>query len=313
MSEARAIVIDCDPGHDDAVALLLALAAPERLDVRSVTAVAGNVALDKAERNARALVELARRDDVTVYAGCERPWRRALVTAEPIVGPTGLDGADLPPPARALGQGHAIDVLADMLRKARPRSITLCPLGPLTNFGTLFSRAPELASRVREIVLMGGAIGIGNVTASAEFNIFTDPHAASCVFAAGAPIVMLPLEATHQVIATPERVRAFAQLGTPVGRAIAGLLGRDSGRDLSRFGGRGIPLHDPCVIGYLLWPELFSGFAAHVAIETESELSMGRTVVDRWRSARPPDNAMVIDRVDAEALFSRMTATLARL
>ncbi|HJS30636.1 MAG TPA: nucleoside hydrolase [Alphaproteobacteria bacterium] len=313
MSEARAIAIDCDPGHDDAVALLLALAAPERLDIRAVTTVAGNVPLDRTERNARAIVELARRDDVAVYAGCERPWRRALVTAEHIVGATGLDGADLPPPTRPLAQGHAVDALAELLRQAPARSVTLCPLGPLTNIGALFSRGPELVARVREIVLMGGAIGIGNVTASAEFNIFADPHAASSVFAAGAPIVMVPLEATHQAIATPQRVRAFERLGTPVGRAIAGMLGRDSGRDLTRYGGSGVPLHDPCVIGYLLWPELFAGFAAHVAIETESELTMGRTIVDRWRSARPADNATVIDRVDAETLFSRMTATLARL
>lgn len=313
MSDTRAIVVDCDPGHDDAVALLLALAAPERLEIRAVTTVAGNVPLRHTERNARALVELARRDDVAVHAGCERPWRREPITAEHIVGPTGLDGADLPPPIRPLAQGHAVDALADLLRAAPERSVTLCPLGPLTNIGTLFSRAPELVSRVREVVLMGGAIGIGNVTASAEFNIFADPHAANCVFAAGAPIVMLPLEATHQVIVTPERVRDFARLGTPVGRAVAGMLGRDAGRDLTRYGGRGVPLHDPCVVGYLLWPELFAGFAAHVVIETASELSMGRTVVDRWRSARPADNATVIDRVDAETLFSRMTAMLARL
>ena len=309
----RAIIIDTDPGYDDSVAILLALAARDRLDVCAITAVAGNVRLALTERNARAMVELAGVRDVPVHAGCERPWIRPLWTAERICGASGIDGANLPEPTLPRAKVHAVDAIIDILERAPERSVTLCPLGPLTNIATAFVRAPALVGRVREIVLMGGALGIGNVTASAEFNIYVDPHAAAAVFAAGVPIVMFPLEATHQAIATPAWVGEMAGLGSRVGAVIAGMLGRDSGRDLTRFGGRGVPLHDPCVIGYLLWPELFTSYSAHVEIETGSELSIGRTVVDRWRAERKPDNAWVIERVAADPFFARMTETLRRL
>jgi purine nucleosidase len=313
VSGRRTIIIDTDPGHDDSVAILLALAARDRLDVRAITAVAGNVRLALTERNARAMVELAGAHDVPVHAGCEHPWIRPLWTAERICGASGIDGANLPEPTLPRAKTHAVDAIIDILEQAPARSVTLCPLGPLTNIATAFAQAPALAGRVREIVLMGGAIGIGNVTASAEFNIYVDPHAAAAVFAAGAPIVMFPLEATHQAIATPAWVAEMAGLGSRVGAVIAGMLGRDSGRDLTRYGGRGVPLHDPCVIGYLLWPELFQGFSAHIEIETGAELSMGRTVVDRWRASRKPDNARVIERVAADQFFARMTEALRRL
>ena len=314
MSSPRPIIIDCDPGKDDAVAILLALAAREALDVRAVTAVAGNVPLGWTERNARLMVELAGRNDIPVHAGCARPWVRPLVTAEHIFGRTGLDGVELDEPRLALADGHAVTVIIDRLLAAADRSVTLCPLGPLTNVATALIQEPRIAPKIREIVLMGGAIGLGNVTPSAEFNIYVDPHAAAAVFAAGIPIVMLPLDATHQALATRAWVKAMAGLGNRAGRAIAQMLGHDlARRDLGRYGGRGVPLHDPCVIAWLLWPELFEGRSCAVAVETASELTLGRTVVDWWGGARRPANALVVDRLQAEPLFARMTELIARL
>ncbi len=313
MAERRAIVIDCDPGKDDAVAILLALAAPEALEVRAITAVAGNVPLALTHRNARALVALAHRPDVAVYAGCERPWVRPPHTAVRIHGASGMDGAGLPEPKSAPSPVHAVDALIARMQDAPEHSLTICALGPLTNIATAFVRAPELISRVEEIVLMGGAVGIGNVSASAEFNIFADPHAAQHVFDAGAPIVMFPLEATHQALATPRWVATMGSLGNGVGHMIAGMLRFDGARDLTRYGGGGVPLHDPCVIGYLLWPELFHGYRARVDIETAGELTLGRTVVDRWKASGQPPNAAVIERLDAGTFFARLTERLARL
>jgi purine nucleosidase len=191
--------------------------------------------------------------------------------------------------------------------------MTLCVLGPLTNIAAALGRSPGAASKIREIVLMGGAIGLGNTTPSAEFNIYVDPHAADAVFRAGVPIVMIPLEATHQAILTGDWANQMKSLGTHAGKAIAGMFLADLKRPRERHGGRGVPLHDPCVIAYLLWPELFAGNHCHVAVETGSGLTRGRTVVDRWRVTGAPPNALVIDRVDADALFARMKDRLATL
>jgi purine nucleosidase len=313
MSERRAIVIDTDPGQDDAAAILLALACPDALDVRAITAVAGNIPLAIAERNARAIVELSARIEVPVHAGAAAPWLRTLVTAEHICGPSGLDGADLPPPRLQLASAHAVDAITEILGGAPDAGVTLCPIGPLTNIATALVKAPKLVSRIREIVLMGGAIGLGNITPAAEFNIHVDPHAAAAVFRSGARIVMLPLDATHQAIATPDWAKRLAALGTRSGTAIAGMFGQKTKRNLARFDGRGVPLHDPCVIAYLLWPELFQGTRCYVEVETASELTMGRTVVDRWNALHKPPNALVIERVDADRLFERMTERLRAL
>lgn len=313
MNDRRAIIIDTDPGNDDAVALWLALACSDRLDIRAVTAVAGNVSLVLTERNARAIVGIAGRLDIPVHAGCAAPWLRPLITEERIHGASGMDGADLPPPTQPLAEGHAVDAIIDIVMGAPEKTITLCPLGPLTNIATAFVREPRIVPRLREIVLMGGAIGLGNMTPSAEFNIHADPHAADAVFRAGAPIVMIPLDATHQVLGDAAWVQRMRALGTRTGKAIAGMLARGLQRDLSRFGERGAPLHDPCVIAYLLWPELFQGTHCAVAIETMSELTMGRTVVDRWRRTAARPNALVIERIDASPLFARMAEALARL
>ncbi|HEX6111546.1 MAG TPA: nucleoside hydrolase [Geminicoccaceae bacterium] len=309
----REIIIDCDPGHDDALAILLALASAEEVEVLAITAVAGNVPLALTAANARAVVELAGRRDLPVHAGCARPLVRELVTAEYIHGRSGLDGADLPAPTLPLAAAHAVDALIELVRARPPGSVTLCTLGPLTNVGMALLKAPDLAPRLKEIVLMGGAVGEGNTTPAAEFNIYVDPHAAKLVFEAGVPLTMFGLDVTHQALVTPARLAAIRALGTPVSAAVTGLLEFYNIYDQTRRGRPGAPLHDPCTIAWLLRPELFSGRACHVAIETRGEHTLGRTVVD-WSGRREvPANAMVIDRMDDDGFFALLTERFARL
>jgi purine nucleosidase len=313
VTERQTVIIDTDPGKDDAVAILLALASPGELDVRAITVVAGNVPLALTERNARALVALAGRSDIPVHAGYAAPLSHELITAEHIHGESGIDGAGLPDPEQPLAKAHAVDAIIDAIRTAPKRTVTLCTLGPLTNVATALSRAPEIVPRLRAIVMMGGAIGLGNVTPAAEFNVYVDPHAAATVFASGVPVVMVPLDVTHQAIVTPSWAGHMAQLGTRAGLAVGGMYKGPATRSSPRHGGRGVPLHDPCVIAWLLWPELFEGGRYHVAVETESELTRGRTVVDRWNATGAPPNALVLERVDATALFERLTERLRAL
>jgi len=311
---ATRVIIDTDPGIDDAVALLLAMAEPERLHVAGITTVAGNVPLALATTNALRLVELARRVDVPVHAGASAPLLRPLRTAVHVHGPDGLAGAGLPAPSLAAHSTGAVQWIVDTLAAAAPQSITLCALGPLTNLALAFGQAPDLASRVARIVLMGGARDLGNVTPAAEFNFHVDPEAAAMVFRLGVPLVMHGLHATHQVIATHERVARIAAVGTPAARAVVGMLGRPArpGSD-ERFGVSGHALHDPCVIAWLLWPELFGGRDCHVEIETCGASTLGRSTIDWWNTLGRPANAHVVDRIDADALFALLTTSLARL
>ena len=310
----RKIIIDTDPGQDDAVAILLALASREELEVLAITAVAGNVPLPLTHRNARVVCELAGRGDVPVHAGCERPLQRPLVTAEHVHGKTGLDGADLPDPSMALAAPHAVDAIIHHVRREPPGSVTLCPLGPLTNVATALRRAPDIAERLGGIVLMGGAyFEVGNITPAAEFNIYVDPEAAAEVFGCGAEITVLPLDATHKALITAPRLAAIAGIGTPVARAVAGWLDFYERFDLEKYGGAGGPLHDPCVIAYLLAPELFTGRHINVEIETVSALTRGMTVADWWRVTGRAPNAHFIGGVDAAGFFSLLTDRLARL
>ncbi|MEM9010493.1 MAG: nucleoside hydrolase [Pseudomonadota bacterium] len=309
----RKLIIDTDPGQDDAVAILLALASPE-FDVLGITAVAGNVPLALTEKNVRKICELAGRPDVPVYAGAARPLLRPLITAEAVHGTTGLDGPDLPEPTMALQPGHGADFLVETLRAQPPGSVTLATLGPLTNVALALTKAPEIAGRVREIVAMGGGFFEGgNSSPAAEFNILVDPHAAAAVFAAGIPITLIPLDCTHQALTTRARVAALRALGTAVGDAVADLIGFFERHDEAKYGQQGAPLHDPCVIAYLLTPELFSGRHVNVAIETGSELTMGMTVVDWWGVTDRAPNATVIRHVDADGFFALLTERLARL
>ena len=274
MPQARKIIIDTDPGQDDAVAILLALASPDEIDVLGITAVAGNVPLALTQKNARIICELAGKRDVPVFAGCDQPMRRKLVTAEHVHGKTGLDGPQMADPTMPLQDKHAVDFIIETLRREPAHSVTLCPLGPLTNIATAFARAPDIVGRVQQIVLMGGAyFEVGNITPAAEFNIYVDPEAAAMVFASGVPLVVMPLDVTHKALTTRARVEAFRALGNEAGRMVAEWTDFFERFDMQKYGSDGAPLHDPCVIAYLLRPDLFSGRHINVEIETQSELT----------------------------------------
>ena len=308
------IIIDTDPGQDDAVAILLALASPDEIEVLGITAVAGNVPLPLTQRNARIVCELAGRRDVPVYAGCDAPLKRTLVTAEHVHGRTGLDGPDLPEPTMPLAEGHAVDFIIDTLRREPAGTVTLCPLGPLTNIATAFSRAPDIVERVARIVLMGGAyFEVGNITPTAEFNIYVDPEAADIVFKSGAEIVVMPLDVTHKALVTKARNDAFRALGTPVGIAVAQMTDFFERFDKEKYGSAGAPLHDPCVTAYLIRPELFSGRHINVMVETGSDLTLGMTVADWWRVSGRAANATFMGDIDADGFFALLTERLARL
>ena len=310
----RKIIIDTDPGQDDAVAILVALASPEELDVLGITCVAGNVPLDLTSRNARIVCELAGKRDVKVFAGCDRPLGRALVTAEHVHGKTGLDGPDLPEPTMPMAEGHAVDFIIDTLRDNAPGTVTLCPLGPLTNIATALQKAPDIADRIAKIVLMGGGyFEGGNITPTAEFNIYVDPQAADIVFKSGAPIVVMPLDVTHKALVTKARNDAFRALGTPVGIAVAEMTDFFERFDKEKYGSDGAPLHDPCVTAYLINPDLFKGRHINFEIETESELTMGMTVADWWGVTDRAPNATFMGDLDSDGFFALLTERLARL
>ena len=310
---ARKIIIDTDPGQDDAVAILLALSSPE-LDVVGITAVAGNVPLALTEKNARKICELAGRPDMRVYAGAVRPLMRPLVTAEYVHGKTGLDGPDLPEPAMPLQAQHGVDFIIDTVKANPDGAITLCPLGPLTNVALALIRAPEIAPKIKEIVLMGGGFFEGgNVTPAAEFNIYVDPHAADVVLNSGIPIVIMPLDVTHKALTSRARVERFRKMGTKVGDATAALLDFFERFDEQKYGTDGGPLHDPCVIAYLIKPDLFQGRHCNVTVETQSELTMGMTVIDWWHVTGREANATVMREIDHEGFFALLTERLATL
>jgi purine nucleosidase len=308
----RKIIIDTDPGQDDAVALLLALASPE-LEVLGVTAVAGNVPLPLTTRNARVVVELSGRL-VPVTAGCDRPLARVLETAEHVHGKSGLDGTELPEPTLPLDPRHAVDFLIETLRREEPGTVTLCPLGPLTNIATAFRRAPDIVERVQEIVLMGGGFFEGgNITPAAEFNIYVDPEAAEIVLRCGRPITILPLDCTHKALTTRARVERFRAMGPRLGGIVASWLDFFERYDVEKYGAEGGPLHDPCVIAYLLKPELFHGRLCNVEVETGSELTRGMTVADWWGVTDRPRNATWVRDLDAEAYFALLVERIGSL
>lgn len=307
----RKIIIDTDPGQDDAVAILLALASPE-LDVLGITVVAGNVPLPLTELNTRKIVELAGRPDIPIFAGCAEPTDRILVTAEHVHGRTGLDGPTLPDPQAQLQSAHAVDFIIETLRSTP--DVTLCPLGPLTNIATTLKRAPDIAQNIREIVLMGGGyFEGGNITPAAEFNIYVDPTAADIVFRSGVPITVLPLDVTHQALVTPPRLEAFRALPNRAGPAIAELTDFFERYDKEKYGSEGAPLHDPTVIAYLLDPTLFESRHINVTIETQSDLTLGATVADWWRVTDRVRNATWVRNINADGFFKLLTERIATL
>ncbi|WP_349371944.1 nucleoside hydrolase [Salinarimonas sp.] len=310
---ARAIIIDTDPGQDDAIAILLALASPE-IEVLGVCAVAGNVPLARTAVNVRKVLELAGRTDVPAFAGADRPLLRPLVTAEYVHGKTGLDGADLPEPTMPLDARHAADFIVETVMSRPEKSVTLCPLAPLTNIALALAKEPRIAERLQGIVLMGGGVFEGgNRTPAAEFNIYVDPEAAQRVFQSGADVTFIPLDCTHQALTTAKRTAAIRALGSPVAQAVAGWLDFFERFDEQKYGTDGGPLHDPCVIAYLLRPDLFRGKRVAVAVETGSELTRGMTVTDWWGVTEEAPNATMLRDVDADGFFALLTERLARL
>ncbi|MCC5971737.1 MAG: nucleoside hydrolase [Pararhodobacter sp.] len=310
----RKIIIDTDPGQDDAVAILLALASPDELEVLGITCVAGNVPLELTARNARMVCELAGRTDIKVFAGCDRPLQRKLVTAEHVHGKSGLDGIALPAPVMPLQEQHAVDFLIDTLRAEDSGSVTLVPIGPLTNIATALQRAPDIAGRIGQIVIMGGAyFEVGNITPAAEFNIFVDPEAAEIVFGAGVDLVVMPLDVTHKALTTRPRVEAFRAIPGKIGPAVASWTDFFERYDKEKYGTEGAPLHDPCTIAWLLRPELFIGRFINVEIETGGAFTTGMTVADWWRVTGRKPNATFIGDIDAEGFFALLTERLARL
>ena len=307
MSPKR-IILDCDPGIDDAIAILLALGAPAEIALTAITVVAGNVPLAKTERNARRVLALAGRNGVPVSAGCSRPIMSVAGPIAPVHGADGLGNVNFPEPVVELDGQHAVDVLIAAIMESEPGSLTLCPTGPLTNVAMALIKEPQIIERVGDVVLMGGAcFRPGNVTATAEFNFYWDPHAAEIVFASGLPITMFPLDVTLQVTATAKRVARLRETGGPVMETAADLL--------SVYGAGDAALHDPCVVAYLINPDLFSGIAAHVEIECASSAAFGQSITrvrDTHLSDHQP-NAKVMTEADADGFFELLTERLATL
>jgi inosine-uridine nucleoside N-ribohydrolase len=284
------IVIDCDPGHDDAIAILLALASPE-VELRGISTVAGNQTLDKTTRNALKVLELADRTDVPVVAGAEAPLRRTLRTAANVHGESGLDGPDLPEPTTKTVGGDVVDVLADWLEP----DVVLVPTGPLTNVARLLQRHPQAAER---IVWMGGAVAEGNVTPAAEFNAFVDPEAAAAVFDSGIDLTMIGLDITHKALfdsTHAERLRGTGRAGKAVAELADFFL--EFHRQRYRFDGA--PIHDAMAVAHVIDPTLVTTVECNISIETESQFCDGRTVVDRWLVTDLPRNAHAGIDVDA--------------
>ncbi|MBB1490840.1 MULTISPECIES: nucleoside hydrolase [unclassified Paracoccus (in: a-proteobacteria)] len=304
------IIIDTDPGQDDAVAILLALGAPE-LEVLGLTVVAGNVPLSLTLRNALQICELAGRRDLPVHAGCEAPLEGRLITAEHIHGETGLAGVDLPEPTMPVAPGHAADFIVETIRREPAGSVTLVPIGPLTNIAEALRRAPDIAGRVGRIVLMGGGT-FGNVTPAAEFNIHVDPLAAAEVFASGADLVVLPLDATHRALTSRDWIETMRATG-PIGAAVAGWTSSYERFDREKYSAEGAPLHDPCAVAWVIDPSLFTGRRVNVEIETGGHWTRGMTVADWWGATDRALNALFIRDLDRDRLFDLMTHRISRL
>ncbi len=301
------IVIDCDPGHDDAIAILLALASPE-LELRGVTTVAGNQTLEKTTRNALKVLELAGRTDIPVAAGADRPLRRTLRTAAHVHGESGLEGPNLPEPTAHPVDVHAADLLAELIEPG----VVLVPTGPLTNVALLLERHPDVAERLERIVWMGGAIAEGNITPAAEFNAFVDPEAAAAVFGSGIPVTMIGLDVTHMALFTPEHADELRGTGR-AGRVVAELSDFFQQFHELRYGFHGSPIHDALAVADVIDPTFVTLLHCNVEIETASQYCDGRTVVDRWLVTDGPRNAHVGVDVDAARFLDLLVERISTL
>ncbi len=302
---ATPIVLDCDPGHDDAIAILLALASPE-VELLGITTVHGNQTLEKTTVNALKVLELVGRGDVPVVPGADRPLLRELTVADHVHGESGLDGPALPDPSAAASSEGAVTFLAERMGPG----VVLVPTGTLTNVAQLLTEHPNV--RPERIVLMGGAIGLGNITPAAEFNIWADPEAAAIVFESGIDITMVGLDVTHEAIVGPERVERFRRMGR-VGKVVAEWLDFYSGYHRETYGWNGPPVHDALAVASVIRPELLETAHRRVVVDTESELCRGRTVVDLYPRAKSTPNAHVAVGVDAAAFLDLLEERISLL
>jgi purine nucleosidase len=308
------LIIDTDPGADDVIALLFAMASPEQLKIQALTTVAGNVPLAKTSRNARLAREWAGRPDIPVYAGAPRPLLRTPIHAADIHGSEGITGVEVHAPSQPLADGNAVDYLIRTLRAAPEKSVTLAMLGPETNLALALTQAPDITRGLRELVLMGGAhFNGGNITPTAEFNVFADPHAAEIVLKSGVPITMLPLDLTHKVLTSPERIATLRGIGNQAGRTVADILDAYVQHDMQYYGLTGGPVHDATVVAYLLQPSLFKGRKVNVEVDSREGLGFGQTVVDWYGGLKKPANVTWIAEGDAQGFFDLLTQRIARL
>ncbi|WP_069803923.1 nucleoside hydrolase [Thermogemmatispora onikobensis] len=308
MEKKQKIILDCDPGHDDAIALLLAARHP-KLELLAITTVAGNQTVEKTTRNALSVCALARIRDVPVARGMAQPLVREARHAADIHGESGLDGPALPQPEREPVPEHAVDLIIDLVRSTD--DVVLVATGPLTNVASAITREPAILSRLKGLYLMGGAIGLGNVTPAAEFNIYFDPEAAAIVFNSGCPITMIPLEVTHQALATPSILERLRNLGRPVPSFVCQLLEFFGATYRRVFGFAAPPVHDPCAVAALIDPTLVSRHSMYVAVETRGEYTLGRTVCDVYGVLGRRANAWVGYGLDAPRFWELLIETLA--
>ncbi|MGZ4249957.1 MAG: nucleoside hydrolase [Solirubrobacteraceae bacterium] len=303
------IILDCDPGHDDAIALLLALASPE-LRLLGVTTVSGNQTLDKTTANAIRVLDHVDRHDVPVAAGAARPLIRERHVAADVHGETGLDGPDLPPPSREPEPTHAIDWIAHALQTS-PTPVTLVPTGPLTNVALFLTRYPELATKIERVVLMGGAVGEGNVTPAAEFNIWADPEAAHLVFTSGLDVTMVGLDVTHKALITTAHTEALADAGK-AGKLVADLFAFYAQFHAREYGWDGAPVHDAVAMAHVIDPTLLETVHRGVVVDIGGELPRGRTHVDLRGRTWAPNCHVAID-IDAERFLALLVERISSL
>lgn len=312
MSAPQSLILDCDPGVDDAVALMLAFRSPRELRLLGVTTVSGNVGPSLTARNARLIRELSSREDVPVLAGCERPLVRPSVDAGHFHGASGLGSLPVFEPRAPLARGHAVPFIVETLLREPAGSVTLVITGPMTNIALAMRLEPAIVPRIARIVFMGGARSAGgNVTASAEYNIYADPHAARIVCESGCPLIAIGLDATHQVRATPRRIAALRALGTPLAAAAVSLLEFSNSLEPYRAPEPGAPLHDPCTIAWLLRPQLFELARVRIGVETDATLTLGATAVEFRVAAGEPVQSQWATQVDAEGVFALLRERLA--
>ncbi|MGF6177292.1 nucleoside hydrolase [Ensifer sp. 4252] len=309
----RKLIILTDPGQDQAAAILMILGQRQAFDVLGLVATAGNINLDYTITNCLKLMELAGRPDIPVFAGCPHPIIRPLVMAEHVHGPTGLDGPDLPQPKIGPQGKHGVDFIIDTVR-AYPGEVTICSLSPVTNLAVALRKAPDIAGKIHEVVAMLGAyFEVGNITPTAEFNCYVDPDAADIVLRAGIRTTLLPLDVTHRMRSTPERLTAMRALGNRCGVATAEMLEFSEAFDLRKYGWEGAPLHGPCVPAFILAPEMFSGQQINVSVELNGTLTSGMTVADWWQITDRPKNVFYVTDGDPVAYYDLLLTSLENL